>query len=144
VTDRPDIGVDLHCPQRDAAGTRTPGFSLIWWVEAGDIVFHYKRNVHAIVAWSRAGGGVTEAPTVWLSHRSATRRRLQVARDQPGWWLDLDGPFPLDQPVTLEQLRERSKDVRRVAKRLKPPGPAVSTFRSSSGAGANCVRCSRT
>ena len=29
ITDRPDIGVDLHCPQRDAAGNRNPGYSLI-------------------------------------------------------------------------------------------------------------------
>ncbi|HET6530695.1 MAG TPA: hypothetical protein VFH03_08800 [Actinoplanes sp.] len=101
ITDRPDIGVDLHCPQRDAAGNRNPGYSLIWWVRTGDIVFHYSLNERAIVAWSRASGGVTEAPTVWLSHRGATRRRLQVARAQPGWWLDLEGPFPLDQPLTL-------------------------------------------
>jgi hypothetical protein len=54
TTDRPDIGVDLHCPQRDAVGSRSPGF------------FHYSLNEHAIAAWSRAAGQVTEAPTVWL------------------------------------------------------------------------------
>jgi hypothetical protein len=119
ITDRPDIGVDLHCPQRDAAGNRNSGYSLIWWVEIGDVVFHYSLNERAIVAWSRAAGGVTEAPTVWLSHRGATRRRLQVARAQPGWWLDLDGAFPLEQPLTLAQLRERADDVRAVAEQLR-------------------------
>jgi hypothetical protein len=119
VTDRPDIGVDLHCPQRDAAGNRNPGYSLIWWVDMGDVVLHYSLNERAIVAWSRAAGGVTEAPTVWLSHRGATRRRLQVPRAQPGWWLDLDGPFPLDQPLTLAQLRERSDSVRAVVEQLR-------------------------
>ena len=34
ITDRPDIGVDLHCPRRDAAGNRNPGYSLIWSVES--------------------------------------------------------------------------------------------------------------
>lgn len=119
VTDRPDIGIDLHCPQRDAAGNRNPGYSLIWWVEIGDIVCHYSLNERAIVAWSRAAGRVTVAPTVWLSHRGATRRRLQTARAQPGWWLDLEGPFPLDEPVTLAQLREHSDDVRAVAEQLR-------------------------
>jgi hypothetical protein len=119
ITDRPDIGVDLHCPQRDAAGNTNPGYSLIWWVEPGDVVFHYSLNERAIVAWSRAAGGVTEGPTVWLSHRGETRRRLQVARAQPGWWLDLDGPFALGQPLTLAELRERADDVRAVLEQLR-------------------------
>ena len=83
ITDRPDIGVDLHCPQRDAIGSRTPGYSLIWSVEPGDVIFHYRLQKRAITAWSHAAGQVTEAPTVWLSHRGATRRRLNDAA-RPG------------------------------------------------------------
>jgi hypothetical protein len=112
ITDRPDIGVDLHCPQRDAAGNRSPGYSLIWWVEPADIVFHYDLNERAIMSWSRAVGRVVEAPVVWLSHRAATRRRLGVARPQPGWWLDLEGPYALGTPLTLFALRERGDEIR--------------------------------
>ena len=119
ITDRPDIGVDLHCPQRDATGSRTPGYSLIWSVEPGDVIFHYSLQKRAIIAWSRAAGQVTEAPTVWLSHRGATRRRLHEQRAQAGWWLDLDGPFPLDPPLTLSQLRDRADDVRAILAKLK-------------------------
>jgi hypothetical protein len=119
ITDRPDIGVDLHCPQRDATGNRTPGYSLIWHVEPGDVIFHYRLREHAITAWSRAAGHVTEAPTIWLSHRGATRRRLQAQRAQPGWWLDLDGPFPLDPPLTLTQLRDHAEGIRAVLERLR-------------------------
>ena len=111
ITDRPDIGVDLHCPQRDAAGNRNPGYSLIWWVQRDDTIFHYDLNKRAITAWSRATGGVTEAPTVWLSHPGVTRRRLQVPRAQPGWWLDLQGPFPLDQPLTLAHRPSAAKTI---------------------------------
>lgn len=111
ITDRNDIGVDLHCPQRDAAGNRTPGYSMIWYIEVDDIVFHYDKKEHAITSWSRAAGHVTESPTIWLSHRSATRRRLQQERAQPGWWLDLDGPFPLDPPLTLAQIRASAPDL---------------------------------
>jgi hypothetical protein len=56
ITDRPDTGVDLHAPQRDAQGNHTAGYSLLWWVERGDLVFHYDRNRRAIWAWSRAVG----------------------------------------------------------------------------------------
>jgi hypothetical protein len=128
ITDRPDIGVDLHCPQRDALGHRNPGYSLIWWVQIGDVVFHYDKNEHAITAWSRAAGGVTEAPTVWLSHRGATRRRLQQERAQPGWWLDLDGPFPLGRPVTLGHIRESASGIRAVLDALRSNHPGSLYF----------------
>jgi hypothetical protein len=119
ITDRPDIGVDLHCPQRDSAGKRSAGFSLIWCVRPGDVVFHYDLNAHAIVAWSNAVGDVTEAPTVWLSHRGQTRRRLHAAFAQPGWWLDLQGPFALERPLTLTDLRARADEIRSVLDSLR-------------------------
>jgi hypothetical protein len=128
ITDRPDIGVDLHCPQRDAVGHHNPGYSLIWWVQVGDVIFHYDKNEHAITAWSRAAGHVTEAPTVWLSHRGATRRRLQHGSAQPGWWLDLDGPFPLDPPVTLGHIRERASGIRAVLDALRSNHPGSLYF----------------
>ena len=137
ITDRPDVGVDLHCPQRDAVGHRNPGYSLIWWVQASNVVFHYDKNEHAITAWSRAAGHVTEAPTVWLSHRGATRRRLQHERAQPGWWLDLDGPFPLDLPVTLGHIRERASGIRTVLDALRSNHPGSLYFPFSFYRGTN-------
>ncbi|WP_132197440.1 MULTISPECIES: hypothetical protein [Kribbella] len=119
ITDRHDIGIDLNCPQRDAAGKHSPGFSLIWWVNIGDIVFHYDLNRQAITSWSRAAGPVAEAATIWRSHRSATRKRLKTARPQSGWWLDLDGPFPLGQPLSIAQLVEHDADIRDILRRLK-------------------------
>ena len=128
ITDRRDIGVDLHCPQRDAEGNRTPGYSLIWWVQIDDIVFHYDRNAHAVTAWSRAAGPVTEAPTVWLSHRATTRRRLLQKRAQPGWWLDLDGPFPVDPPLTLTQIRQSAPALRTLLDTLRSDHPGSLYF----------------
>lgn len=119
ITDRPDIGVDLHCPRRAADGGGTAGYSLIWWVQRDDVIFHYDKNEHAITGWSRAVGEVVEAPVVWLSHRGATRRKLRTARPQPGWWLDLDGPYPLDEPLTLAQLREEGSTFRAVMDQLR-------------------------
>jgi hypothetical protein len=119
VTDRPDVGVDLHAPQRDARGNPSPGYSLMWWVNAGDVVFHYQRDRQEITGWSRAVGRVVEAPVVWLSHRGATRRRISSARPQAGWWLDLDGPFELEASLTLEELRARGSVVRAVLDELR-------------------------
>jgi len=113
ITDRVDLGVDLHAPQRDASGKPTSGYSLIWRVQPGDLVFHYDKNARSIHSWSRAVGGVTEAPVIWLSHRATTRRRIGNPIPQPGWWLDLDGPFELERPLTLSDLRARAEPIRR-------------------------------
>jgi len=144
ITDRPDIGVDLHAPQRDAGRRRTPGYSLFWWVERGDVVFHYDLNARAITAWSHTVGNVIEAPVVWLSHRGATRRRLGSARAQPGWWLDLDGPYPLPNPISLSRLREQAETVRAVLAELEGRHRRRSTSHSSSTAAVSCARCSPT
>jgi hypothetical protein len=118
ITDRPDIGIDLHCPQRDVDGHWTPGYSLIWWVRHGDVVFHYDKSRSAITGWSRAVGDVVEAPVVWRSHRGAARRRVREAQTQPGWWMDLEGPYPLDEPLTLEELRTHAGTIRQVMAEL--------------------------
>ena len=66
-----------------AGGRHIPGFSLIWWVQPGDAVFHYDLNKRVITAWSRAAG-----------------------------------PFPIDPPVTLTQIRESWPALRRVLDQL--------------------------
>jgi hypothetical protein len=119
ITDRHDVGVDLHCPQRGSDGNRSSGFSLIWWVSPGDIVFHYSLADDRIASWSRAAGPVNEAPTIWRPHRSATRRRIQQPVPQPGWWLDLDGPFPLPQPLAGTELTRRQEDIHSVLRELE-------------------------
>jgi hypothetical protein len=112
ITDRSDIGTDLHCPQRDIALRPSPGFSAIWFLREGDVVVHYNKNVKAIVAWSLVAGQVEAAPTLWTSHRRSTVQRVgSTPRLQPGWWVDLEGPFLLTEPVSLGQLRQRGSDI---------------------------------
>lgn len=92
ITDRADIGVDLP--------------------RTADIVFHYDRNARAVTAWSQAAGAVEATPTLWSSHRGATRRRTgSVPREQPGWWLDLEGPFLLPAQIPLAELRARGDEI---------------------------------
>jgi hypothetical protein len=78
---------------------------------------------------------VTVAPTVWLSHRATTRRRLLQERAQPGWWLDLDGPFPLDPPLTLTQIRESAPALRTLLDTLRSDHPGSLYFPFSFYAG---------
>jgi hypothetical protein len=111
VTDRSDVGADLHRPQRDSAGHANPGFSMIFYVRDGDVVVHYDLNDRAVVGWSVARGPVGSAPTLWSSHRASVRQRLgSDLREQPGWWVDLEGPF-LIEPISLAALRERGSQI---------------------------------
>jgi hypothetical protein len=119
ITDRPDIGTDLHCPQRDATGRPNPGYSMILFVREDDVLFHYDRKRRAVTAWSRVAGTLDEAPIVWTSHRAATRRRLTGApRRQPGWAVDLEGPFLLERPLSLNDLRTHGRQTLAVLDRL--------------------------
>jgi hypothetical protein len=88
-------------------------------VRRGDVVFHYDKNRGAITGWSRPIGDVVESPAVWRSHRGATRRRVREAEAQPGWWLDLEGPYPLSQALTLEELRAHGPVIRRLMEELE-------------------------
>ena len=144
ITDRPDIGVDLHCPQRDAAGKRNSGYSLIWWVEPGDVVFHYSLNERAIVAWSRAAGGVSAAPTSG-SPTAAKHGDGCRCRDAAGLVARSRWPFPLDRPLPSSQLRERADRIRILLEQLKgahtgkPLLPLLLLGRTRS-----CARCGPT
>jgi hypothetical protein len=90
--------------------------------------FHYSLNEHAITTWSRVIGSVDEAPTIWISHRAATRRRQLTPRPQPGWYLDRDGRFPLDEPLTLNELRGQSDNIRAILEGLKSAHPGSLYF----------------
>lgn len=122
ITDRSDIGADLHCPQRDTADRANPGYSTILFVADGDVVAHYDRNVQAITSWSIARGPVEVAPTLWASHRGAVRRRLgSEPREQPGWWMDLEGPFRIE-PITLADLRRQGAAILDAIATVAPAG----------------------
>jgi hypothetical protein len=146
IAERQDIGVDLHCPQRDSSEPPRPntGFSTILFVADGDIVVHYDRNAQAIRSWSIARGPVETAPTPWASHRGSVRRRLGTEpREQPGWWMDLDGPFHIE-PITLADLRARGPGSSARSPRPRPAA-ALRTRRSTATAKrTNCGRPSTT
>lgn len=68
---------------------------------------HYEKNRTAITAWSIAHGGFWEEETVWGTPRSTGPSGSPVAPyPREGLWYGLHGPFPLDDPLTLTELRD--------------------------------------
>lgn len=78
ITDRPDLGADLKCPQTDESGKPHWSYSLIREVRPGDIVFHYWKPKRAIVGGSVAGGPLEDRAIVWAPHGTVGR-----AKDEP-------------------------------------------------------------
>ena len=141
ITDRPDIGIDLHCPQRDAPETVTRiFFDLVCPVD--DIVFHYEKGEHAITAWSRAAGRChRSADGLALSSRrnkaaaiAGTRAARLVAR-----WR----PIPAGSPDDPWHIRDRAPAVRAVLEALRSRHPRSLYFPFSFYRGIDLGRSSR-
>lgn len=115
TTGRDDLGADLHAPVLDDSGRETASYSLVRRVRDGDVVFHYEKSQSAITSWSVADGGFWEAETVWGTPRS-TGPSGQPVEPYPrdGLWHGLHGPFALDEPLTLEEIRAAEDTVRQV------------------------------
>src|SRR5437763_859865 len=84
VTDRPDVGADLKCPQTNEAGKAYWSYGLINEIEPGDIVFHYSTNTQAFVGASVAGGPVEERDIVWTPHGTFGRAKAAEREPRPG------------------------------------------------------------
>jgi hypothetical protein len=73
ITDRPDIGADLKCPQTNEAGAAYRSYSLINEVKPGEIVFHYSTREKALI-YLRPG--VPGCPSRFGLPRNAADRAL--------------------------------------------------------------------
>jgi hypothetical protein len=115
VTDRVDLGLDLHAPAADEEGYEYWSYALVREVREGDIVLHYRARPHgSITHWSRAVGEPYQDEVVWGAHGQASGRGPVDPYPRPGWRRPLDGPYPLPAPVSKEQLRELEPAIRRV------------------------------
>lgn len=114
ITERPDIGVDLHAPQKQDDGREYYGYSLITQVKAGDVVFHYHKDLKAIIYVSLAAGSLWEDEIVWAAHGASARGAGVTPYRRPGWRRGLSGGTSLPQPVELATLRNHEQAIRQV------------------------------
>lgn len=126
---RDDLGANLAAPQTDERGEEYVGYTLIREVHDGDVVFHFDRNLGQIVAWSRAVGGPYNGTIVWAARGTSFRQHGGgEAYERPGWFFNLEGPYPLDEPVTLAWLRSHEDQVRTVRATLAATYPGTLYF----------------
>jgi hypothetical protein len=111
TTDRSDIGVDLRAPVEDDAHHAHHAYALVPHVRPGDIIFHYRKPV-GIVGWSRAAGAPFRSDIVWGARGRVAQKAGVKPYNRPRWSVPLEGPFMLDEAVTLADLRAYEPAIR--------------------------------
>jgi hypothetical protein len=120
ITDRENLGLDLHAPQFDGSGKSYWSYELVTAVRPGDVVLHWWKQAgapEAIVGHSTAVGNAVEAEIVWQAHGTVGRAAGRATR-RPGWLHPLVDFTDLEAPVTLERLREIEPSIRLIRDRL--------------------------
>ena len=82
ITDRSDLGANLHAPQTDGSGRDYWSYSLVQHVNEGDIVFHWWKppgEEPGLVGYSRAVGSTQQSRIRWQAH-GTVGRALRIGR----------------------------------------------------------------
>jgi hypothetical protein len=109
-----DVGVDLNAPATNETGGSFWSYDLLREVDDGDVVLHYDRDAHAVVAWSWAVGRAWSDTVVWAARGTFARNRNIQPHERAGMRVSLRGPFTLLKPLTLERIRQEQDQLRAV------------------------------
>ncbi|MDO8308064.1 MAG: DUF3883 domain-containing protein [Actinomycetota bacterium] len=121
ITDRTDLGADLFAPKLDDGGRPYWSYNLITEVRAGDVVFHWHKNMYgtpALVGWSRATGELESTYIIHQSHGSYGRLR-DTSESEPAWRMALYDYTPLLSAVTLDEVRAVEPELREAAREIR-------------------------
>lgn len=105
ITNREDIGANLHAPQVNDKGQEYWSYALVREVRPGDLVLHWDKN-HGpgVVGYSRVLGKAAASTITWRSRGTYGRQRV-ASGPEAAWQAPLGGYRLLRQPVTQTLLR---------------------------------------
>ncbi|MGN9890593.1 protein NO VEIN domain-containing protein [Micromonospora sp. L31] len=130
ITDRIDLGADLHAPQVDDAGREYWSYALVTAVQPGDVVLHWHKSLlgaPGVVGYSTAAEGPEEDEIVWASQGTYGRTR-PLAGPEPSWRYALTGYAALARPVTQDAFRRAEGKLRRIKEQLEARHPGSLYF----------------
>lgn len=112
VTDRIDIGSNLKAPQTKEDGeTSYWSYSLVNLVQPGDTVFHYDKTAQAVIGSSVATGTSWTDDIVWAARGTSARNTKVMPHPRPGFYLGLEHFEKLGTPLSLQVIRQHSKEL---------------------------------
>jgi len=104
-TDRRELGANIIAPISSHAGQK-----LVVHVQPGDLVVHYYQLTHEIVAYSIAEADPFESLLRWPDR--------ELSEEAPAYEEALGHFTFLDDPISLEQLRDHEQEIRLIKNEL--------------------------
>ncbi len=120
ITNRQDLGADLHAPKLNDSGRPYWSYNLVTDVRDRDIVLHWHKELTgtpAIVGWSTAVGAPQDSSIVWQARGTAGRAHGPTGAE-PAWRMPLTDYTSLARPVDQNALRRAEPDLRRIHQQL--------------------------
>lgn len=120
VTDRESLGSNLIAPKLASNGKETPSYTLVSYVQPGDVVLHWWKRPGeepAIVGSSTVVGDPESSRLTWQAHGTVGRSQ-PGPKTSPAWEAPLADFEELDEPITLADLRELEPELRRIRDEL--------------------------
>jgi hypothetical protein len=114
-----DFGADLNAPSQGEVSQPFWSYDLILDIAEGDVVLHYDRDRHAILAWSLAIGSAWPDTVVWAARGTFARGQQIEPHERPGRRLSLNGPVFLIEPLSLDRIRNSRRELEQIAKDRK-------------------------
>jgi hypothetical protein len=113
LTDRVDIGTNLHTPQTNQSGKEFWGYSFVKLTQPGDVVFHFDKRKGAIVAFSVVADlPVREERIKWVARGKSAKGIIRHWR--PGWMRSFSNHFILEKPITLANFRDQGNNIKKM------------------------------
>lgn len=119
INDPKDIGKRLWAPQQDRSGKPNWSYSLVRDTRVGDLVFHYSQQDKAIVGASVVASRPEAGTRAWTPRTPRRGAPKKQPLEGPTWTVALAQFQALAQPVSLEQLRSRSAEIRSIYDELR-------------------------
>ena len=112
------IGDNIWAPTHDTNGVKRKwSYSLVALVKPGDIVFHYSKTKNAIVGYSKVKTYAYEDTGVWGAQGSYASSSKPFMRNL--FKADLIEFIEYDNPMTIEEIREKQEQLFSLINRLK-------------------------
>ena len=110
LTDREDLGANLHAPKTNQSGKEFWGYSFVSRTETNDIIFHFSKKDSAIIAYSIvADEPVLEEEIKWAARGSYAKGIIPYRRH--GWLRNFSKHYVLSKPLKVKQILTKLEEI---------------------------------
>jgi hypothetical protein len=110
ITDREDIGANLHAPMTNKSGKDYWSYSFVNKASKGDIIFHYSKKETSIISYSIVG----EDHSIDMDLKWAARGTYSkgiIPHRRPGWIREFSSHYELTNPLSLGKIKTKAEEI---------------------------------